>query len=91
MTPPLQVSVPCASCPLFTGYGPLFGSLISKIGFTAGSQSLCSFSVEAWFSTAKEILSGAGGDQLHVMVVDVIKSFDTLLVSEVLLFLSQSG
>ena len=37
-------------------------------------------SVEAWFSTAldtEEVLSGTGGDQLHVMVADVIKSFDT--------------
>ena len=33
------------------------------------------------FSTAlnfQEVLSGAGGDQLHVMVADVIKSFDTV-------------
>ena len=39
------------------------------------------FSVEAWFSTAldiDEVLSGTGGDQLHVMVADVIKSFDTV-------------
>ena len=38
-------------------------------------------SVEAWFSTAldiKEVLSGTCGDQLHVMVADVIKSFDTV-------------
>ena len=38
-------------------------------------------SVEAWFSTAldiQEVLSGTGGDQLHVMVADVIKSFDTV-------------
>ena len=38
-------------------------------------------SVEAWFSTAldiEEVLSGTGGNQLHVMVGDVIKSFDTL-------------
>ena len=38
-------------------------------------------SVEAWFSTAldiEEVLSGAGGDQLHVMVADVIKSFDNV-------------
>ena len=38
-------------------------------------------SVEAWFTTAldiEEILSGTGGDQLRVMVADVIKSFDTL-------------
>ena len=38
-------------------------------------------SVEAWFSTAldiEEVLSGIGGDQLHVMVADVIKSFDTV-------------
>ena len=38
-------------------------------------------SVEAWFSTAldiEEVLSGTGGDQLHVMVADVIESFDTV-------------
>ena len=37
--------------------------------------------VEAWFATAldiDEVLSGVGGDQLHVMVADVIKSFDTV-------------
>ena len=37
-------------------------------------------SVEAWFSTAldiEDVLSGTG-DQLHVMVADVIKSFDTV-------------
>ena len=39
-------------------------------------------SVEAWFATALDIieedLSSADGDQLHVMVVDVMKSFDTM-------------
>ena len=38
-------------------------------------------SVEAWFSIAldiEEVLSGTGDDQLHVMVADVIKSFDTV-------------
>ena len=38
-------------------------------------------SVEAWFSTAldiEDVLSGTGTDQLHVMVADVIKSFDTV-------------
>ena len=38
-------------------------------------------SVEAWFSTSldiEEVLSGTGGDQLHVMVADVIRSFDTV-------------
>ena len=38
-------------------------------------------SVEAWFSTSldiEEVFSGTGGDQLHVMVADVIKSFDTV-------------
>ena len=33
-----------------------------------------------WFSTAsdiEEVLSGTGGDQLHVMVADAIESFDT--------------
>ena len=35
-------------------------------------------SVEAWFSIPldiEEVLSGTGGDRLHVMVADVIKSF----------------
>ena len=38
-------------------------------------------SFEAWFSTAldiEEVLSGVGGDQLHVLVPEVIKSFDTV-------------
>ena len=38
-------------------------------------------SVEAWFSTAldiEEVLSGTGGDQLHVTVADIIKSLDTV-------------
>ena len=39
-------------------------------------------SVEAWFSSTaldiEEVLSGTGGDQLHVMVADVIMSFDTV-------------
>ena len=38
-------------------------------------------SVEAWFSAAldiEDVLSGTGGDQLHVMVADVIKSFDAV-------------
>ena len=38
-------------------------------------------SVEAWIFTAldiEEVLSGTGGDQSHVMVADVIKSFDTV-------------
>ena len=38
-------------------------------------------SVEAWYSTAldiEEVLSETGGDRLHVMVADVIKSFDTV-------------
>ena len=38
-------------------------------------------SVEACFSTAleiEEVLSGARDDQLHVLVADVIKSFDTV-------------
>ena len=37
--------------------------------------------MEAWFSTAldaEEVLSGTGGDQLHVMVADVIKLFETV-------------
>ena len=37
--------------------------------------------VEAWFSTAldiEEVFAQIGGDQLHVMVADVINSFDTV-------------
>ena len=37
--------------------------------------------MDAWFSTAvdiEEVSSGAGRDQLHVMVADVMKSFDTV-------------
>ena len=60
---------------------------ISRIGVRAGFQSLFFSlgngisSVEAWFSTAldiEEVLSGACDDQLHVLVADVIKSFDTV-------------
>ena len=29
-------------------------------------------------SLLEDVLSGTGGDQLHVMVADVIKSFDTV-------------
>ena len=39
------------------------------------------YSVEAWFATAldiEEVLSGVGRDQLHVMVAEVVKSFDTV-------------
>ena len=38
-------------------------------------------SVEAWFTPAldiEDVLSGTGSDQLHVMVADVSKSFDTV-------------
>ena len=45
-------------------------------------------SVEAWFSTAldiEEVLSDVGGDQLHVVVADVIKS---CLLPALLLFLT---
>ena len=38
-------------------------------------------SAEAWFSTAleiEEVGAGTGGDQLHVMVANVNKSFDTV-------------
>ena len=37
--------------------------------------------MQAWFSTAldiEEVISGTVGDQLHVMVADVIKDFDTV-------------
>ena len=61
--------------------------VISRSGFSVGSpRSVFSLgngvsSVEAWFSTAldiEEVLAQTGGDQLHVMVADVIKSFDTV-------------
>ena len=51
-------------------------------------------SVEAWFSAAldiEEVLSGTGGDQLHVMVADVIKSFDTVDLSILGCALSRLG
>ena len=51
---------------------------LPKSGYSLGNG-LSSF--EAWFSTAldiEEVLSGVGGDQLHVMVADIIKSFDTV-------------
>ena len=40
--------------------------------------------MEAWFSSAldiEEVLCGTGGEPLHVMVADVIKSFDTVDMS----------
>ena len=52
--------------------------MVAKVGFSLGNVLS---SVEAWFSIAldiEEVLSGTGGDQLHVMVADVIKSFDTV-------------
>ena len=53
-------------------------------------------SVEAWFSVAldiEEVLSGAGGDQLHVLVADVIfgTAGSSLLVPESVFFLPQPG
>ena len=50
---------------------------LPKSVFSCGN---CLSSVEAWFSTAldiEEVLAGTGGDQLHVVVADVILSFDT--------------
>ena len=66
---------------LRTGCGPPFGfghlrewveGWLPKSVFCLGNGLS---SVEAWFSTAldiEEVLSGAGGDQLHVMVANVI-------------------
>ena len=51
---------------------------LPKLGFSFGNGLS---SVEAWFSTALDIeegLSSVGGGQLHVMVTDVIQSFDTV-------------
>ena len=61
----------------------LSGWVILEIGCLVGFHSLYNglSSVEAWYSTAldiEEVLSGVGSDQLHVMVADVIKSFDTV-------------
>ena len=42
---------------------------------TSGYLNLCLVLVTA---LVFEVLSGTGGDQLHVMVADVIKSFDTV-------------
>ena len=52
--------------------------MVASIGFCLGNGFS---SVEAWFSTdldIEEVLSGTGGDQLHVMVADVITSFVTV-------------
>ena len=46
--------------------------VVAQFGFQFGNGLS---SVEAWFSNAldiEEVLSGTGGDQLHVMVADVI-------------------
>ena len=51
------------------GWLPQVGSV-----FSLGDGSS---SVEAWLDI-EEVLFGVGGDQLHVMVADVIKSFDTV-------------
>ena len=65
----------------------LFGLDIFGSGLRGGYLNRCLVfcnglsSVEAWFSTAldiEEVLAGTGGDQLHVMVADVIESFDTV-------------
>ena len=78
---------PLCVWPVIHRLGPLFGSFhlidwfeewIPQSVFSLGNGGS---SVEAWFSTAldiEEVLSGAGGDQLHVMVADVLKSFDTV-------------
>ena len=58
--------------------GQQVGSRLGQSVFSLGNGLS---SVEAWFSTAldiEEVLSGAGGDQLHVLVADVIKSLDTV-------------
>ena len=76
------------------GSGPLEGWVVEgwlpKSVFSLGHGLS---SVEAWFSTAldiEEVLSGVGGDQLHVMVADVIESFDTVDIL-LIIFRSVSG
>ena len=71
----------CKGCGLHFGLG-IYGSGLRggylKSVFRIGNGLS---SVEAWFSTAldiEEVLSETGGDQLHVMVADVIESFGTI-------------
>ena len=88
MTLPLWVNSPSVCALLCTGCGLPFGLDIFGRGLVEGLLPKSVFSlgnglssVEAWFSTAldiEEVLSGTGGDQLQVMVSDVIKSFDTV-------------
>ena len=65
----------------------LQGLDILRIGFRGGSLSLSSVWVTGCrrlklgfplHMTSRRVFSSAGGDQLHVLVADVIKSFDTV-------------
>ena len=90
MTPLLQVSVTQSVLPivLFSVKGLSQAHSYHLKDWVQGwvPQSVFSLgngvsSVQAWFSTAldiAEVSSGAGSDQLNVMVADVIKSFDTV-------------
>ena len=84
---PLWVNSPSVCSKLCTGCGPPFGLDIFGSGLRSGCPSQFSVLVKVClllgpgFSTAldiEEVLSGIGGDQLHVMVADVIKPFDTV-------------
>ena len=60
------------------GIGSRGGCLSLSLNFSLGNGLS---SVEAWFATAldiEQVLAGVGRDQQHVMVADVIKSFDTV-------------
>ena len=71
----------CTGCGLPSGLGHLREWVEGWLPKSVYSLGNGLSSVEAWFSTAldvEEVLSGTGHDQLHVMVADVIKSFDTV-------------
>ena len=87
VTLPRWVSAPLVFSLLFIGSGLLLGLGISGSGFWGGFLVQCLVFVTGFlrlrpgFPAAleiEEVLSGTGGDQLHVMVADVIKSFDTV-------------
>ena len=55
-----------------------FTSWVPDSVFSAGSGR---WSVEAWYTSAldiEEVLTGAADSDVHLLVADVIKSFDTV-------------
>ena len=85
-TPLLQVNSPCVLPVVFRLWASLRLGHLKKWVQGWVPRSIFSLgtgvsSVVAWFSTAldiEEVLAQIGGDQLHVMVADVRKSFDTM-------------